>query len=63
MEKQNQKTPQKNRLSKEKSPYLFQHANNPVDWYPWGMRHLKKRARKTNLFSYPLDIPHVIGVM
>ncbi|KLU63936.1 hypothetical protein DEAC_c41650 [Desulfosporosinus acididurans] len=25
-----------NRLSKEKSPYLLQHANNPVDWFPWG---------------------------
>jgi uncharacterized protein YyaL (SSP411 family) len=25
-----------NRLSKEKSPYLRQHADNPVDWYPWG---------------------------
>jgi uncharacterized protein len=25
-----------NRLSKEKSPYLLQHADNPVDWYPWG---------------------------
>ncbi|MFX4262236.1 thioredoxin domain-containing protein [Pelotomaculum propionicicum] len=24
-----------NRLLKEKSPYLLQHANNPVDWYPW----------------------------
>ncbi|MCI1960046.1 MAG: thioredoxin domain-containing protein [Clostridia bacterium] len=24
------------RLSKEKSPYLLQHANNPVDWFPWG---------------------------
>lgn len=24
-----------NRLGKEKSPYLLQHANNPVDWYPW----------------------------
>ncbi len=24
-----------NRLSKETSPYLLQHANNPVDWYPW----------------------------
>jgi len=24
-----------NRLSKEKSPYLLQHADNPVDWYPW----------------------------
>jgi uncharacterized protein len=25
-----------NRLSEEKSPYLLQHANNPVDWFPWG---------------------------
>ncbi|HBV97081.1 MAG: thioredoxin [Peptococcaceae bacterium BICA1-7] len=25
-----------NRLADEKSPYLLQHANNPVDWYPWG---------------------------
>jgi uncharacterized protein YyaL (SSP411 family) len=25
-----------NRLSREKSPYLRQHAENPVDWYPWG---------------------------
>jgi uncharacterized protein YyaL (SSP411 family) len=25
-----------NRLIHEKSPYLLQHANNPVDWYPWG---------------------------
>ncbi|XP_034426695.1 spermatogenesis-associated protein 20 [Hippoglossus hippoglossus] len=31
-------TPHKhtNRLAKEKSPYLLQHAHNPVDWYPWG---------------------------
>ena len=25
-----------NRLTRETSPYLLQHANNPVDWYPWG---------------------------
>jgi uncharacterized protein len=25
-----------NRLVNEKSPYLLQHAYNPVDWYPWG---------------------------
>lgn len=25
-----------NRLAEEKSPYLLQHKNNPVDWYPWG---------------------------
>ena len=27
---------QSNRLKNEKSPYLLQHAHNPVDWYPWG---------------------------
>ncbi len=31
-----------NRLSKETSPYLLQHANNPVDWYPWGEEALAK---------------------
>ena len=25
-----------NRLAEETSPYLLQHADNPVDWYPWG---------------------------
>ena len=25
-----------NRLADEASPYLLQHAENPVDWYPWG---------------------------
>ncbi len=25
-----------NRLARETSPYLLQHAHNPVDWYPWG---------------------------
>ncbi len=34
-----------NRLIKEKSPYLLQHAFNPVDWYPWGEEAFKK-ARK-----------------
>ena len=28
--------PHTNRLAKETSPYLLQHAHNPVDWYPWG---------------------------
>jgi hypothetical protein len=27
--------PSQNRLANEKSPYLLQHADNPVDWYPW----------------------------
>src|SRR5207248_3072292 len=25
-----------NRLARERSPYLLQHADNPVDWFPWG---------------------------
>lgn len=34
-----------NRLQHETSPYLLQHASNPVDWYPWGEEALE-RARK-----------------
>uniref|UniRef100_A0A8C1R438 Spermatogenesis associated 20 n=1 Tax=Cyprinus carpio TaxID=7962 RepID=A0A8C1R438_CYPCA len=37
------KTPKHtNRLSKEKSSYLLQHAHNPVDWYPWGQEAFDK---------------------
>ena len=31
-----------NRLQSEKSPYLLQHADNPVDWYPWGEEAFRK---------------------
>ena len=33
-----------NRLAAETSPYLLQHRNNPVDWYPWGPEALQKAA-------------------
>ena len=33
-----------NRLIDEKSPYLLQHAHNPVDWYPWGDEAFDKAA-------------------
>jgi uncharacterized protein len=36
-----------NRLAHEKSPYLLQHAHNPVDWYPWGEEAFAK-AREEN---------------
>ena len=36
-----------NRLAQETSPYLLEHANNPVDWYPWGPEALA-RARREN---------------
>ena len=36
-----------NQLIHESSPYLLQHAHNPVNWYPWGEEALDK-ARKEN---------------
>lgn len=35
-----------NRLINEKSPYLLQHAYNPVDWYPWGEKAFEKAKRE-----------------
>src|ERR1700693_3404598 len=37
-----------NRLANETSPYLLQHADNPVDWFPWGPEALD-RARDVDL--------------
>jgi len=40
-----------NRLATETSPYLLQHAHNPVDWYPWGEEALAKaRAEARPIF-------------
>ncbi|HEY8448809.1 MAG TPA: thioredoxin domain-containing protein [Thermomicrobiales bacterium] len=35
-----------NRLAQETSPYLLQHKDNPVDWYPWGPEALEKARRE-----------------
>ena len=35
-----------NRLGRERSPYLLQHAANPVDWYPWGAEAFDKARRE-----------------
>ncbi len=35
-----------NRLTKEKSPYLLQHKENPVDWYPWGEEAFRKAKQE-----------------
>ena len=35
-----------NRLAAETSPYLLQHANNPVDWYPWSAEALARARRE-----------------
>ncbi len=37
---------QPNRLLEEKSPYLLQHAYNPVDWYPWGQEAFEKAKKE-----------------
>ncbi len=54
-----------NHLSTETSPYLVQHAHNPVDWYPWGEEALK-RARdedKPILLSVGYSACHWCHVM
>lgn len=38
-----------NRLAKETSPYLLQHAHNPVDWYPWGEEAMAKAKKEGKL--------------
>ncbi|MCR9144373.1 MAG: thioredoxin domain-containing protein [bacterium] len=38
-----------NRLAQEKSPYLLQHAHNPVDWFPWGPEAFEKARSEDKL--------------
>lgn len=38
-----------NRLADERSPYLLQHAHNPVDWYPWGEEAFEKAKRENKM--------------
>ncbi|TWJ04813.1 hypothetical protein JN11_00536 [Mucilaginibacter frigoritolerans] len=38
-----------NRLANSTSPYLLQHANNPVNWYPWGAEALQKAKEENKL--------------
>ena len=54
-----------NRLAKETSPYLQQHAGNPVDWYPWGEEALAeaKRTGKPILLSVGYSACHWCHVM
>src|SRR5262245_13540303 len=54
-----------NRLANETSPYLLQHANNPVDWYPWGSEALTraKRENKPILLSIGYAACHWCHVM
>ena len=54
-----------NRLINETSPYLLQHANNPVDWYPWGPEALERarREEKPILLSIGYSACHWCHVM
>ncbi len=56
---------QPNRLIHETSPYLLQHAHNPVDWYPWGEEALKhaKEHNKPILLSVGYSACHWCHVM
>src|ERR671924_149698 len=54
-----------NRLALETSPYLLEHANNPVDWYPWGEEALAKAGgeNKPILLSTGYSACHWCHVM
>jgi uncharacterized protein YyaL (SSP411 family) len=54
-----------NRLSGETSPYLQQHADNPVEWYPWGPEALEraKRENRPILLSVGYSACHWCHVM
>jgi uncharacterized protein YyaL (SSP411 family) len=54
-----------NRLAQETSPYLLQHQNNPVDWYPWGPEALErsKREQKPIFLSIGYSACHWCHVM
>ena len=56
---------QRNRLAAETSPYLLQHADNPVDWHPWGDEALfaAKRENKPILLSIGYSACHWCHVM
>ena len=56
---------QRNRLAAETSPYLRQHADNPVDWYPWGEEAiaLAQRENKPILLSVGYSACHWCHVM
>ncbi len=59
------KAPGRNRLSREGSPYLLQHQDNPVDWFPWGEEAFEtaRRENKPILLSVGYAACHWCHVM
>ena len=57
--------PHRNRLAREKSPYLLQHASNPVDWHPWGEEafEIARREDKPIFLSIGYSTCHWCHVM
>ncbi|MBA3285971.1 MAG: thioredoxin domain-containing protein, partial [Nitrosopumilus sp.] len=57
--------PYTNHLINESSPYLLQHAHNPVNWYPWGQEALDKAKKENKLIiiSIGYDACHWCHVM
>ena len=51
-----------NHLANEQSPYLLQHADNPVDWYPWGEEAFAK-AKAENKPIIPAPIIIIICII
>jgi len=50
------------RLSRETSPYLRQHAENPVDWYPWEEKRFAEPEKRTSPSTYRWAKPRFTGV-
>ena len=52
-----------NILKNEKSPYLQQHKDNPVDWFPWNKETLDKAKKEKKPIFLSVGMQVVIGVM
>ena len=65
MQDKKEKTKTKNHLADQTSPYLLQHSDNPVEWYPWGelALSLAKEQKKPILLSIGYSACHWCHVM
>ena len=56
-------TQNKNHLSSEQSPYLLQHKNNPVHWYPYNEEAFKQAAKQDKPIFLSIGYSIAIGAM